>query len=775
MADKNKNANSKKIQNSLDTLSNQINDLYNTTYFTNDNTEEIKTQVNDRLDDAIRRATQGDDEYKSISSTSKLFRKLLKNDNSLTASNKISKNFGTGNENDISTLFQSNELTASLMDQYSKMKWVTELDNEFRLICKYMPKLQIALDIKRDAILCSDSYSKEFLTIRTVGENGDIDRNTAIQNNIKEMTNKYSLHDKVERWCEDANKYGEVFIYCVPYSDALTQLLNKKKNSTQVMMNEATITIKDIKSNLIESGVNPDTIKMNNIKIHFDHSKILSEAVEHNLFLQKAVGRDDLRGLSESYMLRETNDSFSDHVKKEGRDKTVVKFDTTITNELEWEDDKTAKDGLVNSKETKINKLKVNGAVLKVLARDKTIPIYIEDAFFGAYYIEIAKYEDLDINSVGNFTGYNGMTSMFNNSVVSAAETNAVANENNKNILLRTLAAKLSQKIDAEFINANIDLTKEIYQILSFNNKYNTIETNNALNNMDMNIVFIPADDIYHLKFKEDPVTHRGISDLWNSLVPAKQWITLNLTSILGWTTRGFDRRLYYVKQSLDTNTAQSLLNVISTIKKGNFGIRQMESVNNVLNIVGRFNDFVVPMGPSGEAPILFDTQPGQQFDFPEQLMQNVEESAVNPILPLEIVNSSTGMDFAVRYTMTNAKLLRDVLKRQLKMELCCNDVFTKLYRFEYNDNQTIDVTLPIPAFLGMTQGSQLLNTANQYADAITEVEMAGKSDEAKAIFKRRVIRRYISSYLTDEDIQNIKDNVSMDILIDKSKQEDEI
>jgi hypothetical protein len=60
-------------------------------------------------------------------------------------------------------------------------------------------------------------------------------------------------------------------------------------------------------------------------------------------------------------MLRETNDSFSDHMHKEGKDKTVVKFDTTITNELEWEDDKTtAKDGLISDKETKIDKLKVN-------------------------------------------------------------------------------------------------------------------------------------------------------------------------------------------------------------------------------------------------------------------------------------------------------------------------------------------------------------------------------------------------------------------------------
>jgi hypothetical protein len=123
---------------------------------------------------------------------------------------------------------------------------------------------------------------------------------------------------------------------------------------------------------------------------------------------------------------------------------------------------------------------------------------------------------------------------------------------------------------------------------------------------------------------------------------------------------------------------------------------------------------------------------------------------------------------------MTNAKLLRDVLKRQLKMETCCNIIFTKLYRFEYNENENLDVTLPVPAFLGMTQGSQLLNTAMQYADSITEVEMSGKADEAKSMFKKRIIRKLVPSYLSDEDINNIKDNVAMDLLIDKSKQEDE-
>ena len=375
----------------------------------------------------------------------------------------------------------------------------------------------------------------------------------------------------------------------------------------------------------------------------------------------------------------------------------------------------------------------------------------------------------MDINSSGNFRGYNSVTGMFNNAPVSNISNYNEDEVNKRDLLLRTVAGQISQKIDKAFINANTDLKEEIYLMLRFNDRYNQIS-----HTMDMDVVFIPADDIHHLKFREDPETHRGISDLWDSLVPAKQWITLSLTSILGWTTRGFDRRVYYVKQALDTNTAQSLLNVVATIKKGNFGVRQMESVNNILNIVGRFNDFVIPIGPSGDPPIQFDTQPGQQFDFPDQLLGNLEESSVNPILPIEIVNSSTGMDFAVRYTMTNAKLLREVLKRQLKMEDFLSEVSTKIYRFEYEENIELEVMLPPPAFLSMTQSTQLINSASQYADTIVDIEMAGETDEARQMFKKRIIRKMIPSYLTDEEIKEIKDNITIDSAINYSDEIDD-
>lgn len=759
------NKNQRKLNSSLDLLKKQVGDLYTSTYYNRDDSEEMKTQVSDRLDDAIRKSTHGDDEFQNISNTSKLFRKLLKPDGS-SASAKLDRAFGQGGNDDISTMFQSPDIVASIMDSYSKTKWIADLDNEFDLICKYMPKLQSALDIKRDAVLCSDSYSKEFLNVRAKGENPSSDRNIAIQNNINNMIKKYQLSQKAETWYEDTAKYGEEFVYCVPYKSALTELLNKKKNTSySVTESVSTKDLKDIIPNNAKGTATVSTNESGDIQINItmDHSKIVSEAVQNNLFLRKAAGDDKLRGLSESYSINETDDSFADHLHKDGK-KTEVKFDQTIGDELEWEDDRTAADGLASATRMRDAKLKVNGAVVKAIKHDRIIPIYIEDIMFGGYYIKFKQFEDVDINSSGNFRGYNSITGMFNNGQVSAPANYNEDEVNRNDLLLRRIAGTISQKIDAAFINANTDLKKEIYLMMKFNDKYNQ-----ATHTVDMDVVFIPADDIHHLKFREDPETHRGISDLWDSLVPAKQWITLTLTSILGWTTRGFDRRVYYVKQALDTNTAQSLLNVISTIKKGNFGVRQMESVNNILNIVGRFNDFVIPIGPSGDAPIQFDTMPGQQFDFPDQLLNNLEESAVNPVVPIEIVNSSTGMDFAVRYTMTNAKLLREVLKRQLKVEDFLSEVFTKIYRFEYDENIELEVMLPPPAFLSMTQSTQLINSASQYADTIVDIEMAGESDEARQMFKKRLIRKMIPSYLTDEEIKDIKDKITLDNSISNS------
>ena len=358
--------------------------------------------------------------------------------------------------------------------------------------------------------------------------------------------------------------------------------------------------------------------------------------------------------------------------------------------------------------------------------------------------------------------GYNSITSMFNTNTATDKEING-------DILLKQLAGEISRSIDSNFINNNTDLKKEIYMMLKYNDTFNRV-----VNAVDMNVTFIPAEDIIHYHFNFDRKTHRGRSDLWNSLIPAKMWIMINTTTTIGQTTRAQDRRVYYVKNVVDTNVSKTLINVVNQIKKGNFGLRQIESINNILGIVGKFNDFVIPVGPSGDSPITFDIMQGQQFDLPTDLMQNLEENAVSQIVQLEIVNSSNQMDFAIRYTMTNAMLLRDVLKRQVTVEDYMTRILNKIYVCEFEDNASFEVVLPPPAFLTLTQGTQLIQNAVQYAEQITEIEMADKSDKERNLFKKKLVHKYLTNYIDIDMINRIKEEIKIELSIDKHEKKDE-
>ena len=135
--------------------------------------------------------------------------------------------------------------------------------------------------------------------------------------------------------------------------------------------------------------------------------------------------------------------------------------------------------------------------------------------------------------------------------------------EEQRELAMRYICAKISSGIDTHFINSNKDLSEEIYAILRYNDKFDATRTN------DIGITFIPAEDIIHCYFKLDETTHRGISDLERSLVPGMMYMLLYLSSIIGKITRGNDKRVYYVKQNVETNIARTMMNVVQQIKKG--------------------------------------------------------------------------------------------------------------------------------------------------------------------------------------------------------------
>ena len=272
--------------------------------------------------------------------------------------------------------------------------------------------------------------------------------------------------------------------------------------------------------------------------------------------------------------------------------------------------------------------------------------------------------------------------------------------------------------------------------------------------------------------FDLDERTNRGISDLNLSLIPAKLWVAIYLTNCLAVMTRGNDKRVYYVRQSVESNISKTLLKTINEIKKSNFGIRQIQSINNVLNLTGRFNDYIIPRGSDGQSPVEFEVMQGQQVDIKTELLNLLEESAINSTgVPLELIQSRQSPDYAMQLTMSNTKFLRFVYGRQSKFQQLLEPFLTKLYDIEYGSTDRIKVTLPPPLFINVTNTNQLITNTSDFCNSLVEIVMGDSQDDIlKAKVSKKLKIYYLGSYINMPMINDIIENAKQE----KAKEETE-
>ena len=498
------------------------------------------------------------------------------------------------------------------------------------------------------------------------------------------------------------------FIYIVPYNIAFKRLLDKSNRrltsqrpgqvslfesysgSTHTILKEGWESSKDFveyaKSTNISKDIYNSIPEMHQINIHFNKTNVITSTVNEYCILKDKKDLDQFKSLSEAYF--GTDDNIVEEANS-GDSGLTSMFDKLQkrNNKISYPDRSMA-DGLIlpNSYNRDPNDIDDDylGAVLERLPRENIMPVYIGKRCLGYYYFEFAE----DPDACGFCGGHHSLPI----GGVATSKLSYDMLENQQELTMRYIASRISQSIDTKFINANKDLKEDIYAILNYNDKFDITRTN------DIGVTFIPADDIIHTYFKLDERAHRGISDLQGAVVPAMLYILLYLTDIIGKITRGVDKRVYYVKQNVETNIARTMMNVVGQIKKGNFGMRQIESMNNILNIVGKYNDYIIPVGPSGDPPINFEVMQGQNIETPTDLMDKMEEAAVNTIIPYEFVNATYQQDFATRFTMSNTRFLKSIYTRQRKVENFFSKIYTKIYNYEFGEtNAIIKVTLPPP------------------------------------------------------------------------------
>lgn len=730
------------------TIQNNLDNLYSKTYYSQPSNKQDLESIKSKLDSSIDNIVSVNMDNTGKGTMSTLYSRMQQQGSNLKPGDKES---GKSLE---SLINDSQVIEAGLMGFINNTTTVFDYDNKIDTILKYMPRLQEALDTRKDNVLSADHFSKDYINITSSNITNDSE---TYNEHIKFIKETYKFQDLTDEIYEQASKYGEAFVYVVPYKKAVARLLKQKNNTrAELDIKESTIITEsgNIQMDELPKDITPEMFKeagLDNIELEC-YTGAINSVVENTMRFEKAC--QSLNEMSLNY----EGANFSEETILESaeniRDVVKGRFQKTIKDDLSFEGfDDRGQDGLVDKntakRKTKDDKfINVPGTIVKVLERKHVIPIYIEEYCFGYYYIEV----DGPYNPVGDYDKMQDPTMSLkgSNSILS---TNSMLDQSNKqNTIIRFLANQISNFIDAKFINANQDLRNEIYTVLKYNYDNNSSHMNKV------RVTFIPPDDMEHVYFNMNKDTHRGISDLDKAMFPATLYCAMYITHSIWNMTRAQDKRVYYVNQTVDTNISKTLLNTINQIKKGNFGIRQIENINHILNITGMFNDYIIPRSPGGQAPIDFEVMQGQQVEWQTEFMTSLEEMAVNSTdVPMEMIQMRNSVDYSSQLTMSSSKFLRKVYNRQSKYQKNLTRIFNKIYNNEFDDNIQLSVVLPPPMFLNITNTNQMMTNVNEYSQSVAQLILdPDEQDPIKNEVIREINKYNLGSYLNIQELEDI-------------------
>lgn len=757
-----------------------IDDLYKNTYFTNNDNSKYIDSIKRKMDDDLEGLIDKAKAQNGGTNMADLYaRTLARND--------------TDSLNEIRSALEDETVLADIMDIYSQNALVRDLDREIDTVCKYMPKLDEALDIKKDNVLSADHFNDDAvrISIENVAgagiTNDNNNKSEADGSDLELFARKYDLEAFRNELYSKTAKYGEQFVYIVPYKRALEKLIARTDGAsllseegilTEESINEGLQSINETLSfrytdtdesklksfgaqdlyDLSEStlsdssleGLKSNNIEYSGLDIEINKTgvipgiiaqecnmrRIFSETV--SLFGEESLGSARNAYLSNSLYFKNINKKL-----KKAAQGGTLEGPTSL-----------ADDGLKDLDEpTKANdaeQLEIPGAVFEILEHDRVKPIYINNTCLGYYYIEMNDPNGGNAEEQMTFTSTLG--GMRPRRTARENEANGGTSTQDNEVLMK-IARKIAQRIDKKFINSNQDIAKEIYTVLKYNADNNGKTTK-------LRISFIPPSDIIHSYFELNKKTHRGVSDIVKSLFPAKLYTCLYISNTIALLTRGYDKRLYHVKQTIDTNITSVLLNVINQIKRSNFNLRQIENMNNIMNVTGRFNDLVIPQNANGESPVSFEIMPGQNVEVKTEFMNMLEEMAVNQTgVSLEMVNSRYQESTATHLTMSNSRFLIKVYARQKLYEPILSAIYTKLYQYEYNTNSIIKVELPPPIMLNFTNTSQILSMSQELIQNIVQMKFGTtQNEQEKLAFTSLLMEYYYDSFLPMDKINAMAD-----------------
>ena len=749
-----------------------IDNLYKSTYYSDNKDRQYIDSIRDQMNKTLNGLIDKTRVRSGNTNISDLYaRTLAKGDQSLSIMKDLT----------------DSAMLSDILELYSNNMVIRDMDREIDVVLKYVPRLYQGLRLIKQAVLSADHMDRESTKITVINAIQDPNKandkasSAKDEDKIKACKKKYDWKRFQEELYEKTSKYGEQYVYILPYNKALERVVKNKEGSSNIMAESTYLTEEQIQEAVEEQTIHSSfkwTTKSNNSKILneavYDDSSaefnllndaesldvefntagyipsIVTQASNLRRILTEVVSPIQEVSLKTDYGLVK-NSSFLKNIDKE--------FKKFVKNSLKAPSDITASDGFTNDKQQV--QIDVPGCIVEMLKHEYVKPLYIGKCCLGYYYIESDRPMDYDAQTT--FTSTLGGLRPRR----STRDRENLDRSYMDNAVLRKIAKQISEKIDRKFINANQDLAEEIYTILKYNSEHNGNKVSKV------RISFIPPEDIVHSYFKMNEHTHRGVSDLELSLFPAKLYSCLYISNAIALLTRGYDKRVYHVKQVVDTNIKAVLLNVINQIKMGNFGLRQIENMNNILNITGRFNDLVIPQNANGESPVNMEVLPGQNVDIKSEFMNHLEEMAVELLgVSMEMISSHFESEqSATNVVQNNERLLILVYQRQELYSAILSQIFTKIYQCEYGIDDIIEVELPPPNMLKLNNVSQLMSVGNDVVQNIVQMMANSDDDFFKSIFTGKLMEYFFGSFLDMEKLTELYKSSQVEAAVNSDKQ----
>ena len=244
------------MQNIAKDLDADMAELYRNTYMSGPEQRNDLKNLSDRINASIDGIVARNQETLGTPSISKLYSRLSSAPGELGSD-------GRKFMQDLQTMFNQGIVSDDLYGMFMSNRYLKELDNEIDTVCKYMPKLDEALQVQQDCVISADHFSKDFLTFKYLGASSE--QETLFAERAKDLKRKYKLQEFVEDVYRHTSRYGEDFVYRVPYATAIGQLLSTKPDGQFVS---------SIRGSGINEGVITEQAYPDQIAISWDNKSL---------------------------------------------------------------------------------------------------------------------------------------------------------------------------------------------------------------------------------------------------------------------------------------------------------------------------------------------------------------------------------------------------------------------------------------------------------------------------------------------------------------------